>query len=54
LPENITVKRDADEVLLAGVDDDQAVLRLAVQAGEVEHFGWQQPTLTDIFREAVA
>ncbi|MCG5216575.1 ATP-binding cassette domain-containing protein [Streptosporangium soli] len=41
-------------VLLAPDGDDQAILRAAVQAGTVEHFGWQQPTLTEIFREAVA
>jgi len=48
------VEKD-DEVLVAGVDGDgQEILRLAVNAGKVEHFGWQRPTLTEIFREAVA
>ena len=34
--------------------DDQAVLRAAMQAGRVEHFGFEQPTLAEIFREVVA
>ncbi|MFF3443491.1 ABC transporter ATP-binding protein [Streptosporangium sp. NPDC002721] len=53
LPGEVTEK--GDEVLVAGVDGDgQEILRLAVKAGRVEHFGWQRPTLTEIFREAVA
>jgi ABC-2 type transport system ATP-binding protein len=49
------VVQKGDEVLVAGVDGDgQEILRLAVTAGRVEHFGWQRPTLTEIFREAVA
>ncbi|HEY0506449.1 MAG TPA: ATP-binding cassette domain-containing protein [Blastococcus sp.] len=34
--------------------DDQAVLAAAVTTGRVVHFGWQQPTLVELFREAVA
>lgn len=34
--------------------DDQEILRRAVKAGHVEHFGVEQPTLTEIFKEAVA
>jgi ABC-2 type transport system ATP-binding protein len=34
--------------------DDQAVLAAAVATGRVVHFGWQQPTLVELFREAVA
>ena len=34
--------------------DGQEILHLAVKAGTVEHFGWQRPTLSEIFREAVA
>jgi ABC-2 type transport system ATP-binding protein len=34
--------------------DDQAVLAAAVRTGRVTHFGWQQPTLVELFREAVA
>ncbi len=53
LPGEVTEK--GDEVLVAGVDGDgQEILSLAVKAGRVEHFGWQRPTLTEIFREAVA
>ncbi|MGJ6962407.1 ABC transporter ATP-binding protein [Streptosporangium sp. G11] len=49
------VVQKGDEVLVAGVDGDgQEILHLAVKAGRVEHFGWQRPTLTEIFREAVA
>ncbi|MGC5012725.1 ABC transporter ATP-binding protein [Streptosporangium sp. DT93] len=53
LPGEVTEK--GDEVLVAGVEGDgQEILHLAVKAGKVEHFGWQRPTLTEIFREAVA
>jgi ABC-2 type transport system ATP-binding protein len=34
--------------------DDQAVLAAAVRTGRVAHFGWQQPTLVELFRGAVA
>jgi ABC-2 type transport system ATP-binding protein len=50
------VARVGDEVvleLLPGADD-QEILRRAVKAGHVEHFGVEQPTLTEIFKEAVA
>ena len=33
--------------------DDQEVLAAAARAGRVEHFSWRQPTLTELFREAV-
>jgi ABC-2 type transport system ATP-binding protein len=50
-----TVVENGDEVLLTEVNGDgQEILHLAVKAGKVEHFGWQRPTLTEIFREAVA
>ncbi|GII67152.1 ABC transporter ATP-binding protein [Sphaerisporangium krabiense] len=42
-----------DEVILMPTDDQEA-LRVAVQAGRVQHFAWQQPSLTEIFREVVA
>jgi ABC-2 type transport system ATP-binding protein len=44
-----------DEALLALDDDadDQAVLLAAARCGRVEHFGWHQPTLVEIFREVV-
>ena len=39
---------------LADAADDQEVLAAASRAGRVEHFSWRQPTLTELFREAVA
>jgi ABC-2 type transport system ATP-binding protein len=39
--------------LTAGADD-QAVLAAALRTGRVTHFAWQQPTLVELFREAVA
>ncbi|MFG1942358.1 ABC transporter ATP-binding protein [Nonomuraea sp. NPDC048826] len=41
-------------VLVTEHGDDQEILRRAVKAGHVEHFGVEQPTLTEIFKEAVA
>ncbi|GGS60324.1 ABC transporter ATP-binding protein [Planobispora rosea] len=50
---NIT--KNGDEVLFADANgSDQEILRAATAAGAVEHFGWERPTLTEIFREAVA
>ncbi len=34
-------------------EDDQAVLAAAMRAGRVEHFGWRQPPLSELYREAV-
>ena len=34
-------------------EDDQAVLAAAMQAGRVEQFGWRQPPLSELYREAV-
>ncbi|MBN1091502.1 ATP-binding cassette domain-containing protein [Blastococcus sp. TML/M2B] len=34
--------------------DDQSVLAAALRTGRVEHFAWQQPTLVELFRGAVA
>jgi ABC-2 type transport system ATP-binding protein len=39
---------------LADSADDQVVLAAASRAGRVEHFSWRQPTLTELFREAVS
>jgi ABC-2 type transport system ATP-binding protein len=39
---------------LAPDTDDQQVLAAAARAGRVEHFSWRQPTLTELFREAVS
>ncbi|GLX98203.1 ATP-binding cassette domain-containing protein [Herbidospora sp. NBRC 101105] len=49
------LSRDGDRDVLTVVGgDDQAVLRRAVEAGHVEFFGVERPTLVEIFREAVA
>ncbi|GGL06599.1 ABC transporter ATP-binding protein [Sphaerisporangium melleum] len=42
-----------DEVILVPSDDQEA-LRVAASAGRVQHFGWQEPSLAEIFREVVA
>ncbi|TFV90663.1 ATP-binding cassette domain-containing protein [Blastococcus sp. CT_GayMR16] len=50
------VSEQAGDTLLeldAGTDD-QAVLAAALRTGRVTHFAWQQPTLVELFREAVA
>ncbi len=52
LPGTIVAK-DGDEVVLEPSDDQEA-LRVATRAGQVEHFGWVEPTLSEIFREVVA
>ena len=39
---------------LAAGTDDQDVLVAATRAGRVEHFSWREPTLTELFREAVS
>ncbi|MFI6604545.1 ABC transporter ATP-binding protein [Nonomuraea sp. NPDC050536] len=50
---SVTVNGDL-QVLLTRDGDDQEILRRAIKAGHVEHFGLEQPTLTEIFKEAVA
>jgi ABC-2 type transport system ATP-binding protein len=50
------VSEQAGDTLLdlgSGVDD-QAVLAAALRTGRVTHFAWRQPTLVELFREAVA
>jgi ABC-2 type transport system ATP-binding protein len=59
LPGVRVLSERAGEVVLElggapGDADDQAVLAAALQAGRVEHFSWREPTLTELFREAVA
>jgi ABC-2 type transport system ATP-binding protein len=39
---------------LAPGADDQAVLAAALATGRVGHFGWREPSLVELFREAVA
>jgi ABC-2 type transport system ATP-binding protein len=49
------VSGQAGDTLLELADgtDDQAVLAAALRTGRVTHFAWQQPTLVELFREAV-
>lgn len=49
------VSTTGDDVALIDPNgtEDQNVLRAALANGEVAHFGWEEPTLTDRFREAV-
>jgi ABC-2 type transport system ATP-binding protein len=56
LPGVRVVSEQAGDTLLelaAGVDD-QDVLAAALRTGRVVHFAWRQPTLVELFREAVA
>ncbi|WP_062344253.1 ABC transporter ATP-binding protein [Herbidospora yilanensis] len=53
LPGELSKDGDRDVLTVVG-GDDQAVLRRAVEAGHVESFGVERPTLVEIFREAVA
>ncbi|MEU7739490.1 ATP-binding cassette domain-containing protein [Nonomuraea sp. NPDC049158] len=53
LPGTVTVTGDR-HVLLTTDGDGQEILRRAMKAGQVEHFGAERPTLTEIFKEAVA
>jgi len=51
------VESDRSGEVLLHLDDpsrDQDVLSAAMAAGRVTQFGWRQPTLVEIFREAVA
>ncbi|NRQ32930.1 ABC transporter ATP-binding protein [Nonomuraea sp. NN258] len=49
----VTVQGDRHVLRVVG-GDDQEILRRAMKAGHVEHFGTEQPSLTEIFKEAVA
>ncbi|MFI9588866.1 ABC transporter ATP-binding protein [Nonomuraea sp. NPDC052265] len=53
LPGTVVVQGDL-HTLRTTEGDDQEILRRAMKAGRVEHFGVEQPTLTEIFKEAVA
>jgi ABC-2 type transport system ATP-binding protein len=56
LPGVRVVSEQAGDTLLELTDgtDDQAVLGAALRTGRVTHFAWRQPTLVELFREAVA
>jgi ABC-2 type transport system ATP-binding protein len=53
----VASERGAEVVLelggAPGDADDQAVLAAALRTGRVEHFSWREPTLSELFREAV-
>jgi ABC-2 type transport system ATP-binding protein len=53
LPGTVTVSGDR-HILRTSDGDDQEILRRAVKAGHVEYFGVERPSLTEIFKEAVA
>ncbi|WP_278257368.1 DUF4162 domain-containing protein [Nocardioides convexus] len=50
------VETDADGTAVLDLDgaDPTGVLTTAMGLGTVEHFAWDEPTLTDLFREAMA
>jgi ABC-2 type transport system ATP-binding protein len=51
----VVSEQNGDTVLeLAAGTDDQTVLAAALRTGRVTHFAWQQPSLVELFREAVA
>jgi ABC-2 type transport system ATP-binding protein len=56
LPGVRVVSEQAGDTLLDldGGADDQAVLAAALATGRVTHFAWREPTLVELFREAVA
>jgi ABC-2 type transport system ATP-binding protein len=56
LPGVRVVSEQAGDTLLELADgtDDQSVLAAALRTGRVSHFAWRQPTLVELFREAVA
>ncbi|GAA3175622.1 ABC transporter ATP-binding protein [Nonomuraea roseoviolacea] len=54
LPGELSAEDDRQVLLVDAAGDGQEILRRAMKAGHVEHFGVEQPTLTEIFKEAVA
>ncbi|HEY3683189.1 MAG TPA: ATP-binding cassette domain-containing protein [Streptosporangiaceae bacterium] len=54
LPGRVVRTLDGGGDLLVAADDDQALLRAAQAEGRLEHFGWERPALSEIFREVVA
>jgi len=55
LPGVRVISEQAGDTLLTLADgtDDQAVLAAALRTGRVTHFAWREPTLVELFREAV-
>jgi ABC-2 type transport system ATP-binding protein len=50
----VVSERNGDTLLeLDGGTDDQQVLAAALRTGRVAHFAWREPTLVELFREAV-
>ncbi|MFW3170624.1 ABC transporter ATP-binding protein [Geodermatophilus sp. CPCC 206100] len=56
LPGVRVVSQQAGDTLLEldPTTDDQGVLAAALRTGRVTHFAWREPTLVELFREAVA
>jgi ABC-2 type transport system ATP-binding protein len=56
LPGVRVVSEQAGDTLLELSDgtDDQQVLAAALRTGRVAHFAWREPTLVELFREAVS
>jgi ABC-2 type transport system ATP-binding protein len=51
----VVSERNGDTLLeLDGGTDDQQVLAAALGTGRVTHFAWREPTLVELFREAVS
>jgi ABC-2 type transport system ATP-binding protein len=51
---SVVSERNGDTLLeLDGGTDDQHVLAAALRTGRVTHFAWREPTLVELFREAV-
>jgi ABC-2 type transport system ATP-binding protein len=51
----VVSEQAGDTILELKADtDDQEVLAAALRTGRVTYFAWQQPTLVELFREAVA
>ena len=50
----VVSERNGDTLLaLEGEIDDQQILGAALRTGRVTHFAWREPTLVELFREAV-
>jgi len=54
LPGELTVENGRQVLTTTTKEDDQKILRAAMEAGQVEYFGSEYPSLSEIFREAVA